>query len=161
MFLLGISYHLHFWRRCTFNDNLNMFYYSAILGNIIELEFMACIASKGMKRRLIVEFCRSTKILLLSPTYERGVLLQVRLCVLEVVDEYRGEAGSHPGADLVLEYFSCSSTQIHVGISSITAMLRICQKGQKGWDTKQILFKRSPLLYFVCKNAIKISLIVG
>ena len=80
--------------------------------------------------------------------------------MLEVVDEYRGEAGSHSGADLVVEYFSCSSTQIHVGISSMTAMLRICQKGQKGWDTKQILFKRSPLLYFVFKNAIR-SLIAG
>ena len=39
----------------------------------------------------------------LSPTYERGVLLQVWLCVLKVMDEYCGEAGSHPGADLVLE----------------------------------------------------------
>ena len=38
--------------------------------------------------------------LLSSPTYECGVLLKVWLRVLKVMDEYGGEAGSHPGADV-------------------------------------------------------------
>ena len=57
------------------------------------------------------------------------------LRVLEVMDEYCGEAGSHPGADLVRnilfgrehKYLAFSI----LSISSITAMLRIWFKSHK------------------------------
>ena len=58
---------------------------------------------------------------------------------------------------LILKYFIWSWTQIHNGISSITAMLRIWFNGQKGLDTKQILFIKSPLPYFVLKSQYNIK----
>ena len=71
------------------------------------------------------------------------------------MDEYCGEAGGHPGADLIFEYFILFGRE-HKYILPFLQSLQcweFCQKGQKRWDRKQILFKRSPLPYFVLKNA--------